>query len=342
MERITVARLVAPGKMSITTETVDPCPAEGEAVVRVKVVGICGTDVHIFRGQRSDVVLPRIMGHELSGQVTAIGRGVENVRPGDRVVLDPVIACGHCKACRNGYGNVCAQVKCYGVQMDGGLRDLITVKAKTLHVIPDGVGDLEAALVEPFSIASNILNRARARAGEDMVILGAGTIGLAILQAAKGMGLRVLIGDISARKVEKAQRLHADVTVNTSRDSFAEAVRAFAPEGADVLVDAVGVTPLLEQVIELCGPRSRVVVIGFDDRPMSVPPVRITKSEISLIGSRMNAHRFPEALDWFAKGSVDPMAMVDRVFSINDAQQAFDLAASNPDITKILLRFDEK
>ena len=85
-----------------------------------------------------------------------------------------------------------------------------------------------------------------------------------------------------------------------------------------------------------------MVVIGFDDRPMSVPPVRITKSEISLIGSRMNAHRFPEALDWFAKGSVDPMAMVDRVFSINDAQQAFDLAASNPDITKILLRFDEK
>ena len=217
---------------------------------------------------------------------------------------------------------------------------MIVVPAKRLHIIPKGVNDLEAALVEPFSIASNVMNRAQARPGEDLVILGAGTIGLSILQAAKGMGLRVLIGDISARKVEKAERLRADVAIDTSRENFAEAVKAFAPEGPDILIDAVGVTPLLEELIKLCGPRSRGVVIGFDERPVSIPPVRITKSELTLLGSRMNANRFPEALDWFAKRSVDPMAMVDRVFPIEEVQQAFELAAFDPDVTKILLRFD--
>ena len=169
MEQIAVARLIAPGRMSLTYETVMLRPAEGEAVVRVRVVGICGTDVHIFHGQRSDVSLPRILGHELSGEVMAIGSGVEGIRPGDRVVLDPVIACGHCKACRGGYGNVCAEVKCYGVQMDGGLRDLIVVPAKRLSVFTFGAG-AEAA---PEKIIAGVFIRSLTNPYEVELVEGA-------------------------------------------------------------------------------------------------------------------------------------------------------------------------
>lgn len=339
MEQIRIARLVDKKKIALFKEMVDPNPAAGEAVVRVHLVGICGTDMHIFCGKRDDVVLPRIMGHELSGEVIAIGEGVSNVCIGDRVVLDPVMACGKCKACRSGYANVCADVKCYGVQMDGGFRDLITVPAAQLYRIPDGVSDEDAALIEPFSIASNILERAQAKNGEKLVIIGAGTVGLTILQGAKGMGLEVLISDMVDTKLEKARSMGADVVLNNGQENLAEKVAVFAPEGPDIVIDAVGIAPLLEQCIDLCGPRSRVVVIGFDGTKAAISPVQITKRELTLVGSRMNAHRFPEALCWFANKTVNPSAMIEKIFPVEEIQQAFEIAVSNPSFSKILIRF---
>lgn len=335
-----VSKLTAPKKIELFDEPMVREPEAGEACVRVKAVGICGTDLHIFQGERSDVELPRVMGHELSGVVEKVGEGVTNIKVGDCVVFDPVVSCGTCKICKSGHANVCADVKCFGVQMDGGFQDYIVVDANKLYKYPDRIPFEEAALAEPFSVAANILTRVNATAEDRIVIIGAGTIGLAILQAAKGMGASVLISDVEDKKLETARDFGADVTVNNKKLDLMEQVMAFAPGGADVLIDAVGAAPLTEQTVDMAAPTARIAVIGFDIRPMHIPPVKITKKELTLVGSRMNNGMFPKVIEWLEKGCLDTAGMVSRVYPIEEIQQAFlDTLANGDSNVKTIIKF---
>ena len=334
------AKLTEPGKIVVYNESSKCVPAAGEAVVQVKACGICGTDMHIFAGHRSDVALPRVMGHELSGRVVEVGDGVNNVSEGDRVIFDPVMSCNACRICESGHGNVCPQVKCFGVQMDGGFQDYIVVPAKQLYRFPDRLSYVEAALSEPFSVAANILERANVASGEKLVVIGAGTIGLCILQAAKGLGCRVLMSDILDVKLESAKRFGADAAVNANKENLEEAIMAFAPEGVDVIIDAVGTAAQMEQSLRLARPLTRIVVIGFDEKPAKVSPVELTKKELTIIGSRMNAGKFPKVIQWLEEGVIDPSKMVERVFPVEEIQRAFDLAVSDSTLKKIIITFD--
>lgn len=335
-----VSKLIEPRKIAIFDEQLPMNPGVGEAVVQVKACGICGTDMHIFAGHRADVTLPRVMGHELSGCVIKVGEEVENIHEGDRVVLDPVMACGICSVCRKGHANVCTQVKCFGVQMDGGFQDFIIVPAKQLYRIPDATSYQEAALMEPFSIAANILTRAYAASGEKIVVIGAGTIGLCVLQAARGLGCEVLMSDILDTKLASAKAFGASVTVNTKQGNLEEAVASFAPDGPDIVIDCVGNSKLLEQSLHLAKPLTRIVVISFDENPASVIPAQITKKELTIIGSRMNAGKFPKVLQWLEDGTINPSEMISRVFPAKEIQQAFELAVSDSNLKKIVISFE--
>ncbi|MCI5700893.1 MAG: alcohol dehydrogenase catalytic domain-containing protein [Lachnospiraceae bacterium] len=335
-----VSKLTAPKKIELFDEPMVREPGTGEARIKVKAVGICGTDLHIFLGERSDVELPRVMGHELSGIVEKVGEGVTNVKAGDCVVFDPVVACGTCKTCKSGHENVCADVKCFGVQMDGGFQDYIVVDAKKLYKYPDTIPFEEAALAEPFSVAANILTRVAAAAKDRIVIIGAGTIGLAILQAAKGMGASVLISDVEDKKLKIAGEFGADATVNSKKQNLAEQVMAFAPDGADVLIDAVGIAPLTEQTIDMASPVARIAVIGFDSHPMQLAPVSITKRELTLVGSRMNNGMFPKVVEWLEKGCLNTAGMVTRAYPVEEIQRAFTDTLANSDSTvKTIIKF---
>lgn len=314
---------------------------ETDVQVRVKAVGICGTDLHMFHESRPDVQLPRIMGHELSGQVTAVGSAVTRVKVGDPVVLDPVFACGTCPTCRKGHPNVCSKVRCYGVQMDGGFQDYIVVGQEHLHPFSPSVSYEEAALAEPFSIAANILERAQLTAGENLLIVGSGTIGLAILQVAKSKGARVMVSDIISEKLAIARKMGADKAVNSKTDSLEQAAATFCETGFDVVVDAVGVTPLFTQALNYAAPCGRIICIGFDGRPAEIPPVMITKKELSIIGSRMNCNRFPVVMEWLNQGNILADKMISRKYSVMDIQTAFQetLHDSNGNI-KTLILFD--
>ncbi|HIS30206.1 MAG TPA: alcohol dehydrogenase catalytic domain-containing protein [Candidatus Limivivens intestinipullorum] len=334
------ARLTEVGKIEVETAAPVPEISSGQALVQVKAVGICGTDLHIFKEGRSDVALPRVMGHELSGVVTKIGDGVKNVKPGDRVVMDPVIACGKCRTCRKGHPNVCESVKCFGVQMDGGFQDYIGVDAKLLYPFPETLSFEEAALAEPFSVASNVLARTRVFREDRIVIIGAGTIGLCILQAAKGIGAEVLISDIENKKLERAAAFGADRVVNTREESLEAAAEAFFPGGADVIIDAVGSAALTQSAVDLAAPCARIAVLAFDGKNMEIPPVRITKKELELIGSRMNCGRFPEVLEWMKTRAIRPEQMITAVYPVEEIQRAFeDLASGRGDAVKTIIRF---
>lgn len=319
-----VAKLVDIQKIVVSEEAFDKKPAPGQVVVQVKAVGICGTDFHIFEKGRDDVQLPRVMGHELSGVVVETGEGVENVKAGDHVVMDPVIACKSCKTCLSGHANVCENVKCFGVQMDGGFQDYILVDADRLYSYPESISFEEAALVEPFSVASNSINRTQGKEGDRVVVIGTGTIGLCLIQALKGLKAQILAGDIEEKKLQAAERFGADRVINTKETDLCQAVEKFYPGGADVIIDAVGVSGLTQMAVDMAAPCARIAVIAFDSRPMEIPPVKITKKELTLIGSRMNLNRFPEVLKWMNDGMIRPKDMITAVYPVEQIQEAFE------------------
>ncbi|MCI9439897.1 MAG: alcohol dehydrogenase catalytic domain-containing protein [Ruminococcus sp.] len=334
------AKLISPGKIRVVDEIPVPAPRQGEAVVKVKAVGICGTDLHIFKEGRADVELPRVMGHELSGVVTALGEGTDNLAVGDRVVLDPVMACGSCRICRAGHGNVCADVKCFGVQMDGGFQDEIVVPSANLYRYPESYSFVQAALAEPFSVAANILSRVSVKVRDFVVIMGAGTIGLSLVQGAKAAGAAVLVSDIEESKLEKAKAMGADYTVNSRKEDLTELVKKHTEIGADVVIDAVGTVKLTEQSIELAAPCGRIAVISFDARPAQIPAAAITKKELSLMGSRMNAHRFPDVIQWMRDGALDLDVMISKVYPVEEIQKAFeDTLADSSNTIKTIITF---
>lgn len=317
-------------KIEILEKEMPQITKKNEVMIRVKAVGICGTDLHIFEGKRNDVEFPRIMGHELSGEIVGIGENVKKVKLNDHVIFDPVIACNTCKICLKGHKNVCSNVKCFGVQMDGGFQEYIVVEEENVFPYEKTIDFKVAALGEPFSIAANILERASAKAGDCMVIIGAGTIGLAILQAAKGMGVKVLISDVSEVKLKYALEFGADVVINTKNESLEAALEKFSPGGADVLVDAVGIAPLFEQTLALAAPTARVVVIGFDGNTANISPVSITKRELTIVGSRMNCSQFDKVVNWLKQGIITDK-MISREYPLQEIQKAFEETLANSD-----------
>lgn len=334
------AVMTAPRTLAVEEAPIPELVKENDVLVKICYVGICGTDIHIFRGERDDVKLPRVMGHELSGIVEETGKSVIGLKKGDHVILDPVIACDHCNTCKSGHPNVCPDVKCYGVQMDGAFQDYIVVEDRRLYKIPEEYPMDAAALAEPFSIAANILKKARARGGESMVIIGAGTIGLAVLQAAKGMGLKVLISDVAERKLEYAREFGADFVVNSTTEDLSKAVKKAFPDGADITLDAVGIHSLTSRSVEFAAAEGRIIVIGFDGASLHLPEVVITKKELSLIGSRMNCGRFPDVIKWMEDGAVEMGRMITAKYNAEDIQQAFeDILRNGKENIKTLISF---
>lgn len=335
------AKLVEVGKLEVCEVAVPSISKATEVKVEVKAVGICGTDLHIFKDGRADVALPRIMGHELSGLVTEVGSEVKNIKVGDRVALDPVFACGECPTCKKGYQNVCDSVKCYGVQMDGGYQDYIVVDESHLYTFDESISFEQAALAEPFSIAANILDRTYATEKDNVLVIGAGTIGLAIAQAAKGLGARVMLTDIVDPKLQKALDFGVDKVVNSKKEDLTAAANEFCPGGFDVVIDAVGITPLFVQSLNFAAPRARVACIGFDAKVAEIPPVMITKKELSIIGSRMNCYQFPKVMEWLDQGKIKADVMISKKYRVEDIQKAFEDTLADPENTvKTLILFN--
>ena len=334
------AKLIAPRKIELVTEDRPKIKDAHEVLVQVKAVGICGTDLHVFNGYRDDVQFPRVMGHELSGVVTETGSVVKKHKVGDRVMLDPVIACGTCPICQRGYRNVCYSVRCFGVQADGGFQYYIVVQEDALYPIPDNMSFEQAALAEPFSIAIQIATQLGIKSGDQVVIMGSGTIGLVCLQVFKGLGAKVLISDIEDAKLEVAKKCGADMIINSGKEDLKEAVFNYYPIGADVVLDAVGMAALFALSVDLVAPRARIGVIGFDAKPTELVQANITRKELTIVGSRMNCNRFPELMEWFRKGTLNTDILISRQYPVEEIQKAFDETIANVKSTvKTLINF---
>lgn len=319
-----------------------PVIQEDEVLIKVKAVGICGTDVHILHGKHGAVTYPRIPGHELVGEIIEIGSAVTGINLGDHVAVDPVLSCGQCPMCKKGRNNICHQVKCLGVQAEGGFTQLIKSKANLVYPFDPSIPWDIAALVEPFSIGAQIAERMRISSDDKVLIIGGGTIGLALLQIVQGVyGAQAVVADISPYKLELARDMQAYQTIDSTQgDVISQASQIWNNYGPTVIVEAVGNSSLLEYLIKGAPPGCRIGVIGFMAEPISISPVDITKRELEIIGSRLNKNKFPDVLKWFKEGKVSGEKMITHRFNFTDAEEAFRTIDKEPaKVCKVILEF---
>jgi len=332
--------LEAPGRVRLG-EIAEPQRGPGQVLVRPRAVGICGSDIHAYHGLQPSMVYPSVLGHEIAGEVAGIGEGVQKAKIGDHVVLDPAISCKTCRTCLAGKPNVCERLKVLGVHVNGGFADYLAANEDQVFVIPDSMPFWVAAFAEPLSIGAQANFRAQTCAEDFVLILGAGPIGLATLMVAKDRGARVAIVDSVRRRLEVAQQMGADLTLDLAKDDVCEAVlNATCGAGADVSIDAVGSQPAIDQAIEAVRIGGRVVVLGLSPADVGARCLPILKKELDVYGSRMSNHQFEYVVDLMAEGRVDPSPAITHQIPFDQVIKAFELAESrNADTIKIVVTF---
>ena len=282
-------QLEKPGSFRVIDIDEPSAPGPGEAVVRVHQVGICGTDLGGYLGKMPFFSYPRIPGHELGVEVVSVGDGVTNVRPGDRCSVEPYLNCQRCHACGRGHTNCCHHNQTLGVHCDGGLRRYYTVPARKLH----GGASLDfeqLALVETLAIGSHAVFRAALKPGETVLVIGAGPIGLSVIEFAKLSGARTVVMDMNEQRlafVRDVMGVTDTVLTRGDGSEFTAVEKLTDGNGAEVVIDATGSNKSMSQALGLCAFAGRLVYVGITQADLSFPHAPILhRRELSILGSR--------------------------------------------------------
>jgi 2-desacetyl-2-hydroxyethyl bacteriochlorophyllide A dehydrogenase len=299
----------------------DPTPGSNDAIIKVEACGICGTDIHVLRGEFAPTRYPIVPGHEFCGEVMAIGAGVRNLKVGDFVAVDPSLYCGKCRQCRAGRFNLCESWNGIGVgSTNGACAEFVAVPSTNAFRLPSDLPRHWGALVEPLSCAVHGLDQIDLKVAGDYLIYGAGTMGLLLAQLAKDSGATELdMIETNPKRHALAKRLAAD-RVATSADELDR------PQGWDVVIDATGVVAAIEDGIRRVARGGTFLMFGVakDDAIAKFSPFRVYNDEIKIIGSMAVLHSFERALALFAKGVIDCEAMITDRFALDQYSSAID------------------
>ena len=315
-------------------------PAAGEVAVKIAYVGICGTDMHVFAGHMDGRVgFERVIGHEMSGVVEAVGAGVTSVSVGQPVVVRPLDHCGDCPACDAGHEHICHNLKFLGLDTDGALQDIWNVPAHTLHILPDDIRMDHAALIEPVAVACHDVRLSRLRAGEDVLVIGGGPIGVLVAMVARDAGGKVTISEVNPFRLEIAQKLGFE-TINPAETNLADAINAKTNQkGADVVFEVSGTQPGVDAMTECAATRGRIVMVAIHAQKPQVDMFRFFWRELELVGVRVyEKEDYEKAISILVSGGVDADTVITDVNGLDDVQSAFENLASSPSALKSLIK----
>jgi 2-desacetyl-2-hydroxyethyl bacteriochlorophyllide A dehydrogenase len=329
------------GNKSFTIESAQSVePDEGEVQLSVSYCGICGSDLHIFHGAMdARVGTHRIIGHEMSGKITALGAKVKDLELGDPVVVRPLSACGDCPACQRGHAHICQNLKVLGVDIDGAFQQVWTVPAHTIHKIPADLPLEHAALVEPVAVACHDVRRARLVAGEDALVIGGGPIGMLIAMVAKRLGAKVVLSEVNAYRLELAQSL-GFATLNPREVNVAEEIYAqTAHKGADAIFEVSGTQAGVDTMTEAAATRCRIVMVAIHGTKPKVDLFEIFWKEIELLGARVyEPEDFDHAIALVASGVIDCNSMITDVRPLDAITGAFEALSGDTPGMKTLIK----
>ena len=332
----------APGSIRVDSVP-DPTPRADELLIRVEACGICGTDLHIIDGESSLARYPIVPGHELAGEVVALGcdivqsneNGGMNITIGSRVAVDPNLYCGYCDFCRTGHENLCLHYAALGVTTNGALAQYVAVPLAAAYLLPNTMTWREAALIEPVSCAVHAMHSLNARSGDTFLIVGAGTMGLLLLQLAlRGGASRVVMVDVNAQRLMCAEQLGATRTYTDIQQALAD-----EPLGFNCVIDATGVPAVIEKAFMVVKRGGKFMVFGVasHDARISLSPFRIYNDEITIIGSMAVLFSFQAALDLISGGMINTQAMLTTALPLQDFPSALDMVRQGKGIkTQVL------
>ncbi|HMH51569.1 MAG TPA: alcohol dehydrogenase catalytic domain-containing protein [Candidatus Acidoferrum sp.] len=305
-----------------------------DALVRVALAGLCGTDYRIWSGDRP-VTYPLIMGHEFVGRIEAIGGNVAHLRVGQRVVAEPNYSCGRCPLCLEGNRNLCPRRTAIGIDADGAFAELAALPAKCCWPVADSVPDDAAVIAEPLAVVVRAVNRGLPKPGQTAAVVGGGTLGLLALQVLRAAGVRVLVVSRSARRFALARELGADETHAVADGPLDVLSRRFSGrEGVDLVVETAGTADAVNHAVALARPGGRVVLTGLPHEPTTLSFFPIVRHEITIVGSMIYQDEFPQALGLLETGRVRTGPLLTHRFDLGSIDAAF-AAHRAPDSIKV-------
>lgn len=331
-----------PNKIEIR-EVPMPEVKDGEALLKIKYVGICGADVASFTGNQPFTTYPRIPGHEFSAEIIAVPENDKGLKIGDIVTCNPYFNCGNCYSCQRGFVNCCTDNQTMGVQRDGAFCEYISMPIERIYS-GKGLSAQELSLIEPFSISQHAVSRATIKETDNVLVIGAGPIGLFALLAAKQKCKKIVVADILDNRLQLAKEYGADEVVNTKTESLEEFTKEFTNgNGFDVCIEACGAPETFLGCIENAAFAANIILIGNGKRETNFVHSVILKKELNIYGSR-NALKddFINNIDIVANKKADVMKMVSGVYDIEDALDAFKALANNDGtLAKLLIKIGE-
>lgn len=332
--------ITAPGRAEIVDVPPPAAPGPGEVLLRVAYVGLCGTDLATFKGANPLVSYPRVIGHEVSATIEAAGAGVPpEYAAGTRVAVSPYQNCGRCAACRAGRPNACRDNSTLGVQREGAAAEQVVAPVNRLF--PSRSLPLDClALVEPFSIGMHAVRRARLAAGETVLVIGCGGVGIGAVSAAASRGGRVIAMDVDPAKLQLAAWFGAADAVD-ARDPAAAADHVRSLTGGDgpaVVIEAAGQADAYRTALDLVAPCGRIVCIGWVKGDAAFEARHLVAKEVEMLGSRNATDELAEVIRIFESGRVNPLAAVTHRVSLDEAPRILAEWAERPSaVGKILV-----
>ena len=315
----------------------------GEALLKVKYVGICGADVASYTGNQPFTTYPRIPGHEFSAEIVEIPENEKGLKAGDIVTCNPYFNCGTCSSCERGYVNCCTDNQTMGVQRDGAFCEYISMPIERIYP-GQGLSAQELALIEPFSISQHAVSRATIKKTDNVLVIGAGPIGLFALLAARHLCNKIVVADILDNRLALATEYGADAVVNTKTQSLEEFTKDFTDgHGFDVCIEACGAPETFLGCIDNAAFAGNIILIGNGKRETSFNHSILLKKELNVFGSR-NALKddFINNIELVASGKADVMKMVSGVYEMEEAGKAFEaLAHNNGTLAKLLIKISD-
>lgn len=335
-------RIIEPLSVELVESEV-PMPKADGALIRIKAAGICGSDIGAYRGTNGLVSYPRIIGHELAGEIVSIPENNKNgLRIGDRVVVDPYIYCGECYPCSIGRTNCCEDLKVLGIHIDGGMAEYFTHPADMLIKIPDDMTWEQAAMAEPLTISLHGIHRGGLKEGEYCAIIGAGPIGLVAGMIAQAYGAHAILLDLVQARLDFAKSVGIEHVINSRIGNPLDCIREITGGNmAQQVMECSGANAAVRMCLDLVSNAGRVTFTGWPKNETSLPTDLITKKEIDIRGARTSAAEFEEALELIMSKRVDITKILTKTIKMEEVPETIADISQNPgDYMKVVVRLD--
>jgi 2-desacetyl-2-hydroxyethyl bacteriochlorophyllide A dehydrogenase len=319
--------LTAPGHFS-EREVAPPNASPGEALVKIRKVGVCGSDFHAYTGNHPVYTFPRVLGHEISGEVVDAPRNKAGITVGDRCAIEPYVSCGMCRACRVRRPNCCENLQILGIHVDGGMQGFLSVPLRLLHK-SDRLSLDQLALVETLGIGAHAVQRSGLRRDEEVLVVGAGPIGLAVIQFAAAAGAVVRVLERSAARREFARQF-VEETLERSDERL-----------ANVVFDATGNATAMEASVHLVAPAGRLVFVGICRDSISIEDPLFHTREMTLYASRNSSYQFPRIIRMIEAGDIDTAPWINARLSLRDVPRLFPELPHRPNLVKAIVEVDD-